>query len=240
MKLTKLLIFCVSSLLFSVIAVAQDVTVNGVITDESGMPVPGATIVLKGTTKSTASDFDGKFQIQAASNGVLTVTFIGYAPVTEAVNGRTKITIQLKPESQTLNEVVVVGYGTQKKSVVTGAISSVKAADLEKVPNGRVEQALQGRAAGVTVAATSGQPGAASKVRIRGITTFREGGNDPLWVVDGVAVDANAIGFINQSDIESIEVLKDAASAAIYGTRAATGVILVTTKRKIRKNFCKL
>lgn len=241
MKLTKLLIFCVSSLLFSVIAVAQDVTVSGMINDESGMPVPGATIVLKGTTKSTASDFDGKFQIQVPSNGVLTVTFIGYAAVTEAVNGRTKITIQLKPESQSLNEVVVVGYGTQKKSVVTGAISSVKAADLEKVPNGRVEQALQGRTAGVNVAATSGQPGAASKVRIRGITTFREGGNDPLWVVDGVAIDAGAVGFINQSDIESIEVLKDAASAAIYGTRAATGVILVTTKKgksgKISVNY---
>lgn len=241
MKLTKLLIFCISSLLFSVIAVAQDVTVNGVITDESGMPVPGATIVLKGTTKSTASDFDGKFQIQSPSTGVLTVTFIGYAPISEAVNGRTKIAIQLKPESQTLNEVVVVGYGTQKKSVVTGAISSVKAADLEKVPNGRVEQSLQGRVAGVSVAATSGQPGAASKVRIRGVTTFREGGNDPLWVVDGIAVDANAIGFINQSDIESIEVLKDAASAAIYGTRAATGVILVTTKKgksgKISVNY---
>jgi TonB-linked SusC/RagA family outer membrane protein len=231
MKLTKLLIFCVSSLLFSIIAVAQDVTVHGIINDESGMPVPGASILLKGTTKATASDFDGKFQIQVPSNGVLTVTFIGYAAVSEAVNGRTNITIQLKAESQTLNEVVVVGYGTQKKSVVTGAISSVKAADLEKVPNGRVEQALQGRAAGVTVAATSGQPGAASKVRIRGITTFREGGNDPLWVIDGIAVDAAAIGFINQSDIESIEVLKDAASAAIYGTRAATGVILVTTKK---------
>ena len=241
MKLTKLLIFCVSSLLFSVIAVAQDVTVSGIINDESGMPVPGATIVLKGTTKSTASDFDGKFQLQVPSNGVLTVTFIGYTTVTEAVNGRTKITIKLSPESQSLNEVVVVGYGTQKKSVVTGAISSVKAADLEKVPNGRVEQTLQGRAAGVSVAATSGQPGAASKVRIRGITTFREGGNDPLWVVDGIAVDANAIGFINQSDIESIEVLKDAASAAIYGTRAATGVILVTTKKgksgKISVNY---
>jgi TonB-linked SusC/RagA family outer membrane protein len=231
MKLTKLLIFCVSSLLFSVIAVAQDVTVNGVINDESGMPVPGATILLKGTTKSTASDFDGKFQIQVPSNGTLVVTFIGYTTVNEAVNGRTKIAIQLKPESQTLNEVVVVGYGTQKKSVVTGAISSVKAADLEKVPNGRVEQSLQGRVAGVSVAAVSGQPGEKSKVRIRGITTFREGGNDPLWVVDGIAVDANAIGFINQSDIESIEVLKDAASAAIYGTRAATGVILVTTKK---------
>ncbi|MBE8725430.1 SusC/RagA family TonB-linked outer membrane protein [Flavobacterium hungaricum] len=241
MKLTKLLVFCISSLLFSVIAVAQDVTVNGVINDESGMPVPGATVLVKGTNKSTASDFDGKFQIAVPSNATLTVTFIGYTTVNEAVNGRTKISIQLKPESQALNEVVVVGYGTQKKSVVTGAISSVKAADLEKVPNGRVEQTLQGRVAGVSVAATSGQPGSASKVRIRGITTFREGGNDPLWVVDGIAVDAGAIGFINQSDIESVEVLKDAASAAIYGTRAATGVILVTTKKgksgKISVNY---
>jgi TonB-linked SusC/RagA family outer membrane protein len=241
MKLTKLLVFCISSLLFSVIAVAQDVTVNGMINDENGMPVPGATVLLKGTTKSTASDFDGKFQIQVPSNGTLTITFIGYTTINEAVNGRTKLSIQLKPESQSLNEVVVVGYGVQKKSVVTGAISSVKSADLEKVPNGRVEQALQGRVAGVTIAATSGQPGAASKVRIRGITTFREGGNDPLWVVDGIAIDAGAVGFINQSDIESIEVLKDAASAAIYGTRAATGVILVTTKKgksgKISVNY---
>ncbi|MFH6986956.1 SusC/RagA family TonB-linked outer membrane protein [Flavobacterium collinsii] len=241
MKLTKLLTFCISSLLFSVIAMAQDITVSGTINDESGMPVPGASILLKGTTKATASDFDGKFQIQVPSNGTLTITFIGYAPVNEAVNGRTKISIKLIPESQSLNEVVVVGYGTQKKSVVTGAISSVKSADLEKVPNGRVEQSLQGRVAGVSVAATSGQPGSASKVRVRGVTTFREGGNDPLWVVDGIAVDANAIGFINQSDIESIEVLKDAASAAIYGTRAATGVILVTTKKgksgKISVNY---
>ncbi|WP_276378738.1 TonB-dependent receptor [Flavobacterium sp. H4147] len=241
MKLTKLLVFCISSLLFSVIAVAQDVTVNGVINDESGMPVPGATVLLKGTTKSTASDFDGKFQIQVPSNGTLTVTFIGYATVNEAVNGRTKIAIQLKPESQSLNEVVVVGYGTQKKAVVTGAISSVKAADLEKVPNGRVEQALQGRVAGVTIASSSGQPGSGSTIRVRGITTFGDGGNNPLWVVDGNVVDAGGIGFLNQSDIESIEVLKDAASAAIYGTRAATGVILVTTKKgksgKITVNY---
>lgn len=241
MKLTKLLIFCVSSLLFSVIAVAQDVTVNGMINDESGMPVPGATVLLKGTTKSTASDFDGKFQIQVPSNGVLTVTFIGYATVSEALNGRSKITIQLKPESQSLNEVVVVGYGTQKKAVVTGAISSVKAADLEKVPNGRVEQALQGRVSGVTIASSSGQPGSGSTIRVRGITTFGDGGNNPLWVVDGNVVDAGGIGFLNQSDIESVEVLKDAASAAIYGTRAATGVILVTTKKgkagKITVNY---
>lgn len=229
MKLTKLLVFCISSLLFSVISVAQDVTVNGMINDESGMPVPGATILLKGTTKSTASDFDGKFQIQVPSNGTLTVTFIGYITVNEVVNGRKKITIQLKPESQTLNEVVVVGYGTQKKSVVTGAISSVKASDLEDLPITRVEQSLQGRVSGVTIAANAGQPGSSSTIRVRGITSF--GNNEPLWVVDGVIVDSGGIGFLNQSDIASMEVLKDAASQAIYGARAAAGVILITTKK---------
>ncbi|WP_338841398.1 TonB-dependent receptor [Flavobacterium ginsenosidimutans] len=229
MKLTKLLVFCISSLLFSVIAVAQDVTVNGIINDESGMPVPGATVLLKGTTKSTASDFDGKFQMQVPSNGTLTVTFIGYTTVTEAVNGRTKISIQLKPESQSLNEVVVVGYGTQKKSVVTGAISSVKASDLEDLPITRVEQSLQGRVSGVTIAANAGQPGSSSTIRVRGITSF--GNNEPLWVVDGVIVDSGGIGYLNQSDIASMEVLKDAASQAIYGARAAAGVILITTKK---------
>ncbi|EJG00595.1 SusC/RagA family TonB-linked outer membrane protein [Flavobacterium sp. F52] len=229
MKLTKLLVFCISSLLFSVIAVAQDVTVNGIINDENGMPVPGATILLKGTTKSTASDFDGKFQIQAPSSGSLTITFIGYATVTEAINGRTKITVQLKPESQSLNEVVVVGYGTQKKSVVTGAISSVKASDLEDLPITRVEQSLQGRVSGVTIAANAGQPGSSSTIRVRGITSF--GNNEPLWVVDGVIVDSGGIGYLNQSDIASMEVLKDAASQAIYGARAAAGVILITTKK---------
>jgi len=126
--------------------------------------------------------------------------------------------------------VINVGYGTQKKSVVTGAISKVSAKDLEKVPNGRIEQALQGRASGVSVAANSGQPGTPSTVRVRGITTFG-GGNDPLWVIDGVLANAGGIGALNQSDIESIEVLKDATSTAIYGTQAARGVILVTTKK---------
>ncbi|MEZ0129115.1 SusC/RagA family TonB-linked outer membrane protein [Flavobacterium sp. LBUM151] len=229
MKLTKLLMFCISSLLFSVIAMAQDVTVSGTITDESGLPVPGATILVKGTTKATASDFDGKFQISVPSNGTLTVTFVGYVTVQEAVNGRTKLDIKLKSESQNLNEVVVVGYGTQKKSVVTGSISSVKAKDLESLPITRVEQALQGRVSGVSIAANAGQPGSASTIRIRGFTTLNN--NDPLWVVDGVIVDNGGIGYLNQSDIESIEVLKDGASGAIYGSRAAAGVILVTTKK---------
>ncbi|MEO6175148.1 MAG: TonB-dependent receptor [Flavobacterium circumlabens] len=229
MKLTKLLIFCFSSLLFSVIAMAQDVTVNGIINDESGLPVPGATILIKGTNKATASDFDGKFQINVPSNGTLTVSFVGYNTVQEAVNGRTKLEIRLKAESQSLNEVVVVGYGTQKKSVVTGSISSVKAKALENLPVTRIEQSLQGRVSGVSIAANAGQPGSASTIRIRGFTTLNN--NDPLWVVDGVIVDNGGIGYLNQSDIESIEVLKDGASGAIYGSRAAAGVILVTTKK---------
>jgi TonB-dependent SusC/RagA subfamily outer membrane receptor len=221
---------------------AQDLAVKGKVYDENGLSIPGATILLKGTSKATTTDFDGAFEIKAPKNGVLVASFIGYATVQQSINGKASLTFRLKSQSQDLNEVVVVGYGTQKKSVVTGAISSVKAKDLEKVPNGRIEQTLQGRVSGVTIAAQSGQPGAASTVRVRGLTTFDTyGGNNPLWVVDGVIVDSGGIGFVNQSDIESIEVLKDAASLAIYGARAASGVILVTTKKgksgKISVNY---
>ena len=242
MKLTKLFIFCFLSLIFSLKGQAQDLVVKGKVFDENGVSIPGATILIKGTNKATTSDFDGIFEIKAPNNGILVVSFIGYTTVQEAINGKNYIAFKLKSQSQDLNEVVVVGYGTQKKSVVTGAISSVKAKDLEKVPNGRIEQTLQGRVSGVTIAAQSGQPGAPSTVRVRGITTFDTyGGNNPLWVVDGVIVDSGGIGFVNQSDIESIEVLKDAASLAIYGARAASGVILVTTKKgksgKISVNY---
>nr|WP_314898407.1 TonB-dependent receptor [uncultured Flavobacterium sp.] len=229
MKFTKLFIFCFLSILFSVYAQAQDVTVSGKVYDENGLPIPGVSILIKGTSKATASDFDGNYQIKAVSKGTLVFSYLGYNTAQEPINGRNRIDVKLNPSTESLQEVVVVGYGTQKKSVVTGAISSVRAKDLEKVPNGRIEQSLQGRVSGVTIAASSGQPGSNSTVRVRGVTTFA--GNDPLWVVDGVVVDAGGIGFLNQSDIESIEVLKDAASAAIYGTRGASGVILVTTKK---------
>ena len=241
MKFTKMLIFCFLTTLFSVYGQAQVVTVSGKVIDENGLPIPGATILIKGTTKATASDIDGNYQIKTASSGILVFSFVGYTKVEQAIKGRTNIDVKLSPESQSLQEVVVVGYGTQKKSVVTGAISSVKAKDLENVPNGRIEQALQGRVSGLTVAANAGQPGSASTIRIRGITTFTEGGNDPLWVIDGVVVDNGGIGYLNQSDIESMEVLKDAASLAIYGSRSAGGVILVTTKKgksgKISVNY---
>ncbi|MFH4966214.1 TonB-dependent receptor [Gaetbulibacter sp. M235] len=241
MKFTKLLIFCFLSSLFSVHGFAQDANITGEVLGEDGIPIPGVTILVKGTSSGTTTDFDGNYQIVASSKGTLIFSYIGYATIEEPINGRTRIDIKLRPELQSLDEVVVVGYGSQKKSVVTGAISSIKTKDLENVPNGRIEQALQGRVSGLTIAANAGQPGSSSTIRIRGITTFSEGGNDPLWVVDGVVVDNGGIGYLNQSDIESIEVLKDAASLAIYGSRSAGGVILVTTKKgksgKISVNY---
>ncbi|TPE43468.1 SusC/RagA family TonB-linked outer membrane protein [Pontibacter mangrovi] len=208
---------------------AQAITLTGTVTDENGEGLPGVTVLLKGTTKGTATDASGGFTLAVPdTEGTLVFSYIGYLPQEVAINNRSNFNVTLKPDAKALEEVVVVGYGTQKKSVVTGAISSVKASDLENQQITRVEQALQGRTSGVAVGANSGAPGAASTVRVRGITTLNS--NDPLYVVDGVIVQGG-IDFLNQSDIESIEVLKDAASAAIYGTRGATGVILVTTKK---------
>ncbi|MGB8195253.1 MAG: TonB-dependent receptor [Chitinophagaceae bacterium] len=207
--------------------------VSGKVTNRSsGEALSKATVAIKGTGTATQTDANGNFTIGAPAGSVLTVSFIGMAQQEVPVSANaTTINIELDPLPNSMNEVVVVGYGTQKRSVVTGAISSIKARDLENVPSNRIEQALQGRVSGVTIAQNSGQPGSPSTIRVRGTTTFGDGGNNPLWVVDGVVVDQGGIGYINQSDIESIEVLKDAASAAIYGTRAATGVILVTTKK---------
>ncbi|MEC7265267.1 MAG: TonB-dependent receptor [Bacteroidota bacterium] len=228
MKLTKSFVLCALSLMLSAYVQAQSITVRGLVKDDGGIPLPGASVVLKNTNTGVSTDFDGNFELSAPADGVLVFSYIGYVPVEEAINGRTEITVTLVSDVNLLDEIVVVGYGTQKKSVVTGAISGVKESDLEDLPITRIEQSLQGRASGITIAANTGQPGASSTIRVRGITTLNN--NEPLWVVDGVIVDAGGIGYLNQSDIASIEVLKDAASAAIYGSRAAAGVILVTTK----------
>ena len=210
---------------------AQNKTVSGRVTGEKGSPVFNASIVANKTKLGTSTNEKGEFSISVpAAATTLTISSIGYESKEVAIT-TSPLSISLTVAEAKLDEVVVVGYGTQKKSVVTGAISSLKAKDLEKVPSGRIEQALQGRVAGVTVAQNSGQPGSPSKILIRGVTTFGDGGNNPLWVVDGVVVDAGGIGYLNQSDIESIEVLKDASSASIYGTRAASGVIMVSTKK---------
>lgn len=242
MKLLKSFIFCISSILFSVYAQAQDVSITGKVLDENGLSVPGATVLIKGTTTATATDFDGVYKIKAPSNGTLVFSYVGYATVQEPIKGRTKIDVAFKAQGQDLNEVVVVGYGTQKKTLVTGAVSKLKASAMEDIPNSQIAQVLQGRVTGVSVATNSGEPGSASTVRVRGVTTFNTyGGNQPLWVVDGIVVDGGGIGYVNQSDIESIEVLKDAATLAIYGARSASGVILITTKKgkagKITVNY---
>lgn len=209
---------------------SQSYEVKGNVVDTYGSPLPGVTIVVKNTTKGASTDFDGNFVISNIQKGeTLVFSFIGYATKEVVVVNNNPIKVVLSEDTQSLDEVVVVGYGTQKKSVVTGAISSVKAEDLEGLPVERVEQALQGRVAGVVIAADAGQPGSSSTVRVRGITTLND--NNPLWVIDGVVVDSNGIGYLNQSDIQSIEVLKDAASLAIYGARSAAGVILITTKK---------
>jgi TonB-dependent starch-binding outer membrane protein SusC len=221
------LLFCI--LFFSFGTWAQNKTITGRVSDENGNPILAASVLVKGTTQGVSSGVNGEFTLSIPEGAkTLTVSSTGFVTQDVPVEGGT-ILVTLVRTSSHLDEVVVVGYGSQKKSNITGAISSVKAADLENVPNGRIEQSLQGRVAGVTIMQNSGQPGSASTIQIRGTTTFNN--NNPLWVVDGVVVDAGGIGYINQSDIQSIEVLKDAASAAIYGTRAAGGVILVTTKK---------
>jgi TonB-linked SusC/RagA family outer membrane protein len=226
----RIVLLFLFTLLISTDLWAQNKTITGKVLDDAGQPISGASVRVKNTTIGTTTNDNGEFSLSVpASATLLQVTSVGQEPREIAIT-EGPLQISLTKTSSKLDEVVVVGYGTQKRSVLTGSISSVKAKDLENAPNGRIEQALQGRVSGVTIAQNSGQPGSASTIRVRGVTTFG-GGNNPLWVVDGVVIDAGAIGFLNQSDIESIEVLKDAASAAIYGTRAATGVILVTTKK---------
>ncbi len=210
---------------------AKTIPITGHILEQGkNSPLEGVSITVKGTEKGTLTDKNGYFKLEVDdANAVLVISLVGYQTQEIPVGHRTEFQLSLTSQSQGLNEVIVVGYGTQKKSVVTGSISSVKSSDLEDQPIYRLEQAIQGRTSGVTIMAGSGQPGSSATVRIRGTTTINN--SDPLYVVDGVPLDGGGLDYLNQSDIESIEVLKDAASAAIYGARAASGVILVTTKK---------
>lgn len=206
----------------------EAVHVMGKVTDAKGNGLTGVTIQVKGTTIGTVTDAHGNYVIDVPDNAVLLVSSIGYQSQEVEVKGQTNLNITLQLSNAGLNELVVIGYGTQKKADVTGAISSVSAASLKNTPVMNIEQAMEGRASGLTIASSSGQPGAASTVRIRGTTSINN--SDPLYIVDGVPVDVGGIGYLNPADIESIQILKDAASAAIYGTRAASGVVLITTK----------
>ena len=227
MKKLLSVLFLLSLTLASVYA--QDIQVKGtVVSGSDDFPLPGVNVVVKGTTKGVITDLDGNFTISVPSDAVLTFTYIGFKTQEVAVNGKTTLNVVLDEDTETLEEVVVVGYGVQKKSVVTASIAKVSADDLENKAPVRMDNALKGLAAGVDVTSASGQPGASPRVRIRGIGTINN--SDPLYIVDGMPI-SGGLDFVNPNDIESIEVLKDAASGAIYGARAANGVILVTTKK---------
>lgn len=208
----------------SITATAQSI-VNGIVKDVSGEPLIGATVRVKGTQKAVTTDVDGKFAIAASNGSTIQVTYIGYKPA--EMPAKPSMDITLKEDISNLSEVVVIGYGSVKRKDVTTAISTVSSKELENRPIVSAAQAIQGKAAGVQVVSPNGAPGGEMSIRVRGTTSFN-GSNDPLYVVDGVSVDN--INFLSPSDIDNIQILKDASSAAIYGSQAANGVILITTK----------
>ncbi len=221
---------CISKLTFLVAIVfgsslmAQ--TITGTVSDQDG-PLAGVNVIIQGTSNGTSTDFDGNYVLSNVNtNAVLVFSYIGYAKMDVPVNGRSQINVTMTQDSDALDEVVLVGYSSLKKSTLTGAISVVDVDDLDKARTSNVAQALQGQVAGVQVASSSGAPGGGIQVRIRGVGTI--GNNDPLYIVDGVP--SRDITFLNQADIKSMSVLKDAAAASIYGSRASAGVVLITTK----------
>lgn len=215
----------------------QTHTISGTVTDLNGIPLPSASILEKGTATGTTTDFDGNFTLEVSDNAILVISYIGFIAEEVVVGTQEHLTIQLTPDTNQLDDVVVVGYGTQRRADVTGAISSVADEDFNKGVVSNPGQLLQGKVAGVNIATVSGEPGASQNVIIRGIGSLRSG-TTPLYVVDGFVLDNTATGvatnplnFINPQDIANIDVLKDASAAAIYGARAANGVIVITTKK---------
>jgi TonB-linked SusC/RagA family outer membrane protein len=229
----QLLSKVLSSMFFMLIGFqifAQDRMVTGRVTSsDDGSGIPGATISVKGTSKGTSSDADGNFKISVGNAAVLSFSSVGFNPQEISVGNKTQINVVLTADTKALTEVVVVGYGTQKKSQMTGAISSVGSKEIQELPVTNARQALQGRAAGVDVVQPGSKPGAGPQIRIRGRRSFNAS-NDPLYVVDGIPL-SSGIDDINPNDIVSMEVLKDASATAIYGARGANGVVLISTKR---------
>ncbi|MBT0811975.1 TonB-dependent receptor [Litoribacter ruber] len=237
----KVLLLGLVLLMAAATAFAQERRVTGTVTSaEDGYPIPGASVVVRGTTVGTATDLDGNFSLSVPQgNNVLVVSFIGNVSQEVTIGNRTNFEIVMQPDITSLSEVIVTGYGTQQKREVTGAVSSVKGELIENLPMQSFDRALQGRASGVQVRSANGLPGGAVNIRIRGVGSINAG-NEPLYIVDGVQMNsqdnasmtqANPLAFLNPNDIESMEILKDAASAAIYGSQAANGVVIITTKK---------
>ena len=237
----KILLLGLTLFLVNAMAFAQGRVVTGTVTSlEDGMGVPGATVLVKGTTIGTATDIDGKYSINIpAGSNVLVFTFVGLTSQEVNIGNRSTINVALESDVTALSEVIVTGYGTQPKREVTGAVSSVKGDAIQNLPLQSFDRALQGRASGVQVRSSNGLPGGAVNIRIRGVGSVNAG-NEPLFIVDGVQLNnqsnasftqSNPLAFLNPNDIESMEILKDAASAAIYGSQAANGVVIITTKK---------
>lgn len=237
----KVLLLGLMLFLVSAVAFAQSRVITGTVTStEDGMGVPGATVLVKGTTIGTATDIDGKYSITVpAGSNVLVFSFVGLLSREVTIGNRTTVDVALESDVTALGEVIVTGYGTQPKREVTGAVSSVKGEAIQNLPLQSFDRALQGRAAGVQVRSSNGLPGGAVNIRIRGVGSINAG-NEPLFIVDGVQLNnqsnasftqSNPLAFLNPNDIESMEILKDAASAAIYGSQAANGVVIITTKK---------
>ena len=229
-----ILILLVSGALTATPALAQKAgtkhTVTGKVTDQSGEPLIGATVLVTGTTIGASTNAAGEYTIQVPEGASLTFQYIGYEPKTEKVGSRTKIDVKLEQSKQTIDEVVVIGYGAVKKTDLTGSVANVKMSDIKDVPVVSVDQALQGRIAGADIMATTGEPGATTSIRIRGTRSI-SASNEPLIIVDGIIDAIHDLNDINSADIESISVLKDASSTAIYGARGSNGVIVITTKK---------
>jgi len=221
------------------IASAQEKVVSGTVSDENGSPLPGVNVVERGTTNGTQTDFDGRYTISVATGQTLVFSYLGYKDISVAVGAQNNINLQMEEDAQALEEVVVIGYGVQKRSEITGSIASVSGSDIQGLVTPSFESQLAGRAAGVQITSNTGIIGETPRIRIRGLGSLGSG-TYPLVVVDGIPIitgdvggyaSANGLGDINPNDIESFEILKDGAATAIYGSRAANGVILITTKK---------
>lgn len=227
-------------LFFSMIAIANaQSVVKGIVKDENGMPIPGANVLLKGTQVVSGTDFDGNYTIKVVNNAkVLLFSFVGYKDKEVVIGNQTVINVKLDPDTAELKEVVVVGYGTQRKEAVTGSVASVSGNVMREVASANITQALQGRISGVEFSQGSSKPGAQMQIRVRG-TRSLNASNDPLVVLDGIPF-AGSLSDINPTDIKSVDVLKDASATAIYGSRGANGVILVTTNKGTKKQEAKI
>ena len=227
-RITKLTITLLL-LLFSTWSYGQSKMVRGTVSDETGLPMAGVNVLIKGTTTGDVTNADGKYELEANAQSMLSFSFIGYTTQTVLVGNQSEINVSLKLSEMELGDVVVVGYGTQRKEAVTGSVASVRGETMREVPSANISQALQGRVAGVDMEQTSTKPGSTMQIRIRG-TRSLNASNDPLVVLDGIPF-SGSIGDIDPNDIKSIDILKDASATAIYGSRGANGVIMITTNK---------